>query len=56
MTNNKQQAKQCKSELCCKATASLKEQVDAELKEKDKSLKGILDGRCKKQADKTSPE
>ena len=41
--NNKKTPSKCKVEVECKATAALNEEVQAELKEKDKPLKELLD-------------
>lgn len=42
-SNNKKNPSKCVVEVECQATASLKEEIKAELKEQDKPLKEILD-------------
>ena len=41
--NNKKNPTKCKVEVDCKATASLQEEVKADLKEEDKPLEELLD-------------
>ena len=41
--NDKKNPSQCKIEVECRATASLQEEVQADLKQEDKPLEEILD-------------
>lgn len=40
--NNKDNPEQCEAEICCKASANLQTEIDAELAAPDKSLAGLL--------------
>ncbi len=41
--NSKQTPQDCDTELCCKATGSLNEEVVEELKQEDKALASLLE-------------
>lgn len=44
MTDKPKKVINCKSEMCCKATASLDSSVEEDLEKEDKSLGSLLDG------------
>jgi hypothetical protein len=44
VTDKDKKVIQCKSKMCCKATASLESSVEEDLEKEDKCLGSLLDG------------